>query len=450
MSERYVVLGLAVARADWFRTIGQWATAAMLPAEFLRCVSVEELRARLRSGRAFSAAVVDGSLPTVDRDLIALAAEQSVAVLVVDDEARRDWRALGAAAVLASQFSRDELLEVLAATSTPVGSAAYDDAVPAGPDSPGRGRLVAVTGPGGTGASTLAIALAQGLAGADVPWDATRGLRSDDAAGDAFAGPPAIILADLCRYADQAMLHDARVVVPSIQEVVEAHRTAVPASASLRDQTFEVPARGYRLLLGLRRPRHWVALRPHALARSMESLCAIGDVLVADIECDVEGEAETGSSDVEDRNAMARTALERADVVVVVGEPSMKGLFASVRVINELVGFGVGVERLLPVVNRAPRSPRVRAELTQALGELVMASLGAVARDLVSPSFVPVRPVGDALRDGVALPDGMARLLARGVLALLDRVPPRGSADGPEGRRLQPGSLPTFSSQERP
>ena len=30
MRERYVLLGLARARAEWFRTISQWATSAML------------------------------------------------------------------------------------------------------------------------------------------------------------------------------------------------------------------------------------------------------------------------------------------------------------------------------------------------------------------------------------------------------------------------------------
>jgi hypothetical protein len=30
MAERYVLLGLALARAEWFRTIGKWSTSAML------------------------------------------------------------------------------------------------------------------------------------------------------------------------------------------------------------------------------------------------------------------------------------------------------------------------------------------------------------------------------------------------------------------------------------
>ena len=45
--ERYVVLGLAPARSAWFRSVGLWANSGALPAEFLKCMSAEEMRARL-------------------------------------------------------------------------------------------------------------------------------------------------------------------------------------------------------------------------------------------------------------------------------------------------------------------------------------------------------------------------------------------------------------------
>jgi MinD-like ATPase involved in chromosome partitioning or flagellar assembly len=446
MEERYVLLGLAPARADWFRTIGSWATAAMLPCEFLRCVSIDELRARLRSGRAFSAVVVDGSLPGVDRDLIALASETSVSVLVVDDQELRDWRGLGAAAVMASRFSRDELLEVLAATSAPVGSATYDATPTDGHTAQRPGRLVAVTGPGGTGASTVAIALAQGLAAGDGRLDGP----ARSARRSSPTRPPEVLLADLCRTADQAMLHDSRVVVPSIQEVVEAHRTATPPRSGLLDQTFEVPARGYRLLLGLRRPRHWVALRPRALESTLDSLQRLVDVVVADVDPDLEGESETGSTDVEERNLLARATVARAELVVVVGEPSMKGLFSLVRTIEELVGFGFRADRVLPVINRAPRGLLARAELTKTLARLVSDNLGTVAAGLAPPLYLPDRAVDDALRDGVALPSSMARTLARGVAAVIERAAPAGHLDVPLPEPITPGSLSAFTIQEHP
>jgi hypothetical protein len=445
MRDRYVLLGLARARADWFRTVGQWATSAMLPAEFVRCVSAEELRARLRSGRRFSAAIVDGTVPGLDRDLVAAADEAGCRVLVVDDAANgRDWKGLGVAAVLAPVFSRDELLEVLAAHAEMVGAAVVEDGPTVDRVERPLGELVAVTGPGGTGASTVAIALAQGLANG-LGDDTSRRRRRGDA-----GTLPSVLLADLCRVADQAMLHDSRVVVPGVQEVVEAHRTSIPPRSTLLDQTFEVPARGYRLLLGLRRPRHWVAVRARALEATLDSLQRLTALVVADVDPDVEGEAETGSVDVEERNLLSRATIARAGAVVVVGDASMKGLYALVRTLTELLGFGVPVDRVVPVVNRAPRSPRPRAELTAALTELLSASAGVAADRLVSPLYLPERRVDEALRDGVALPAPLPALTARAVTAVLERAADRAASTAITPEPITPGSLTAFTAQERP
>ncbi len=444
MRERFVLLGLAPARAEWFRIVGQWATAAMLPAEFLRCVSVAELRARLRSGRAFSAVLIDGQLPGLDRDLIEEATTAGVSVLVVDGAARRDWCSLGAAAVLADPFSRDELVEVLQATARPIGSATDDRAEAPVTEPLREGRVLAVCGAGGTGASTVAIALAQALAAGEGQPDGRHG---------AATPTPTVLLADLCRVADQALLHDARTLVPSVQELVEAHRSATPSRELVWDQTFEVPERGYRLLLGLRRARHWVSLRPRAVEAALDSLQSIAEVLVVDVDPDIEGEEETGSRDVEDRNLLARATFSRAELALVVGEPSMKGLHALVRTIDDLVGFGVPVERLLPVVNRAPRSPRRRAEVTAAVASLAEGVLGAIAASrLANPVQLPERAVDQALRDGVALPAGLGRSLARGVSALEERLPERRTVPdaGAVPTPVAPGSLAAFTDDADP
>lgn len=445
MRERFVLLGLAPARAEWFRTVGRWATAAMLPAEFVRCVSVEEVRARLCSGRAFSAVLIDGRLPGLDRDLIEEARSAGVRVLVVDGAARRDWRALGAAAVLTEVFSRDELVEVLQATARPIGSATAEVGVTPVAEPARDGRLLAVCGPGGAGASTVAIALAQGMA------TGAGSERSGGGGGRGPAQPASVVLADLCRVADQALLHDARTLVPSVQELVEVHRSSVPAADQVLDQTFDVPERGYRLLLGLRRARHWVTLRRRAVDSALDSLQAVAEVVVADVEADIEGEAETGSRDVEDRNLLARAVLARAELVLVVGEPSMKGVHALVRTIDELVTFGVPVDRILPVINRAPRSPRRRAEVTAAVASLAEGGLGAIASArLANPLHLPERPVDQALRDGVALPSGMGRSLVRAVSALADRLPERRSdvSAVADPVAITPGSLGAFTAED--
>ncbi|MDQ1375241.1 MAG: hypothetical protein QOJ09_2579, partial [Actinomycetota bacterium] len=66
-AERYVVLGLGLPRSPWFSAVAHWATAGSIPIEFVKCVSVEDLGARLRSGRRFSALLVDAGMPGLDR-----------------------------------------------------------------------------------------------------------------------------------------------------------------------------------------------------------------------------------------------------------------------------------------------------------------------------------------------------------------------------------------------
>jgi hypothetical protein len=450
MRERYVLLGLARARADWFRTVGQWANAGVLPVEFLRCVSAEELRTRLRSGRPFSAVLVAADVPGLDRDLVAEARSVGTAVIVVDDEpARRDWRELGAAAVLGPSFSRDDLLDALGATSELVGGATLVEDEPVATASGPGGHLVAVTGPGGTGASTVAIALAQGIAAGTWLVGPPGASGSGAAVGRArSAQPPSVLLADLCLTADQAMLHDARTLVPGVQELVEAHRTAVPRLAELHEQTFEVPERGYRLLLGLRRRRHWATLRPRAVGATLDSLQRLADVVVADVESEVDGEAETGSLEVEDRNLLARATMARADVVAVVGEPSMKGIVALVRTIADLLGFGVPIERLLPVLARSPRSPRQRGELGRSVAELLTATAGAASARMCPVLHLPARDLDPYLRDGSPLPAPLPRSTARAVAAVLERAGAASAAAAAEPERIQPGQLSGFTPQE--
>jgi MinD-like ATPase involved in chromosome partitioning or flagellar assembly len=418
-SDRYVVLGLAHARSVWFRDVARWATSGSIPADFVKCVSVEEVVARLRSNRPFSALLVDGSLAAVDRDLCDTAAQAGCAVLVVeDDRVQRDWRALGASASLRPGLDHDDLMSALAAHAALI---ARGDAVPGpDPDAPRggwRGRLIAVTGAGGSGASTVAIALAQAL-------------------GDDVRNAGLVVLADLALDGDQAMLHDARDVVPGVQELVEAHRSGRPTHQDIRALTWSVTARRYHLLLGLRRRRDWTTIRPRSFEAALDGLRRSYRMVVCDIDADVDGERECGSVDVEERNVMARTVAATADVVLVVGTSSMKGIHSTVRVIDGLIDHGVEPTRLLTVLNRAPRNPAARARATEALGDLV-------AAPVPSPVFLPDRrKVDDALRDGARLPAALASPIVGAVGAVLDRL---GDADAPaadvEPVPIVPGSL---------
>src|SRR5205807_836131 len=185
---------------------------------------------------------------------------------------RSDWLALGAAAVLLDGFDREELLRALAAHATAI---AVGDQVPGtlddlAIDDPG-GTVVAVCGPGGTGASTVAIALCQGLA-------------EGKPRGATASGP--VILADLARRAEQSMLHDTGDIVPGVQELVEVHRNGQPGRDAVMGLTFLVEERGYHLLLGLRRSSAWAALRPRAFDAAFASLRHTFATVVADVDAD--------------------------------------------------------------------------------------------------------------------------------------------------------------------
>ena len=425
-SDRFVLLGLARPRATWFSEVSRWATSAIVPAEFVKCVSAEELRARLAGGRPWSAALLDGTLTVVDRDLLSAVREAGCAPIVVDDrDGSGRWRSLGAAAVLPTSFDRSALLEVLESCATsvlrPLGVPGDEQ------DDAGRSEhpatVVAVCGPGGTGASTVAAALAQGMA---------------DAA-------TTTLLADLARNAEQAVLHDVRDVVPGIQELVEAHRNGVPTADDVRSLTFSVVERGYALLLGLRRGRYWPTLRPRAFASAFESLRRSFDVVVCDVTADLEGEADAGSTDVEERNLAARTAVLEADVVLAVGRPGVKGVHALVRVLSDLAAVGVSSSRMVPVITCAPRSPRSRAEVAAALAELSAPALGGGATAPVL--FLPSRSVESALRDGTPIPAPLPGKLATAVRAVLDRTGPLARRD-PEPVPVAPGSLGSFAEGE--
>ena len=206
VSERFVILGLGQARSSWFTDLARMANSGGLPLELVKCVSHEEARVRLASGRAFSALLVDGGLPGVDRDLIDAARRAGVEVLVVDDpRVSRDWDALGATDVLPPSFAVADLLASLSALTQAIPRSVAGTVLPASTPKLWSGGLIAVTGAGGTGVSTIAAALAQGLA-------ARQGR------------PGAVLLADLALDADQGVLHHAPDVVPGLPELVEAHR----------------------------------------------------------------------------------------------------------------------------------------------------------------------------------------------------------------------------------
>ena len=121
-------------------------------------------------------------------------------------------------------------------------------------------------------------------------------------------------------------------------------------------------------LLGLRRHRDWTAIRSHPLKTAMNGLLRTYRFVIADTDADMEGESETGSKDVEDRNRLARTAITHGDPVIVVGAGDTLSLHSLVRTLVGLADSGIGVGRLLPVVNCAERRPRYRGQHSRSPG----------------------------------------------------------------------------------
>lgn len=434
MSEaRYVVLGVAHVRSAWFTEVARWSTSGVVPIEFVKCLSPTELRAHAARGRSFSAALLDATLPAVDRDLIHHLARHHIPALVVAGPVPdRAWADLGAAAVLTAHLAPAELLDALVAQAEPIHpttaatGAPFAVVDPVLDDATAPGPLIAVVGRSGAGASTIAVALAQELA--------DRVARAPDALGPMLGGAAAgcdrpVVLADLALHAHQAVLHDAGDVLPGLPELVDAQRDGTPSAADVLATTYDVPRRGYRLLLGLRRHAGWTALPARSLRAGIDGLRRAAAVVVADVDPDVEGEAETGSFDVEDRNHLARMAVQHAQVVVVVCRPHLTGIHGLVVLLGDLRAAGLDAQRVVVVVNGAPRLPRRRADLARTIGTLAQGS-GAPTSALAAYgalAFVPERRGLDDLHLAVArLPNAIARPVGHAVLQVLDQA---GSTD---------------------
>ncbi|MEZ5165735.1 MAG: hypothetical protein R2695_04290 [Acidimicrobiales bacterium] len=216
----------------------------------------------------------------------------------------------------------------------------------------------------------------------------------------------------------------------------------------IRAMAFDADARGYHLMLGLRRHRDWTAIRPRTFAAALDGLRRSYRVVVADIDPDVEGEAATGSLDVEDRNTMARVTVESADVIVVVGTCTTKGVHSLGRTIRDLVThLPHSGTRIRTLCNHAPRRPRKRAETTRALATLLGPELAAAVGN---PLFLPHRSdIDTAMRDGAALPATFTAPIARHVAS--GRTPPREHAAAPSPapfpEPIAPGSLGHWSEE---
>lgn len=395
-SSRFSILALARPRSAWLAELTRWTGSGIIGTDLVRCVSADEIRARLTSMRRFSAVMFDEHSLGVDRDLLAACTDASCASIVVTTGVpHRDWISLGADRTIDSSFGSDELLSTLRAVATPIELCDTVTAI-AGPvpdDSP-VAPLIAVTGGGGTGRSTVAIGLAQAL--------------------------PGSALIDGALDASLALMIGGVDIVPALQELVEAHRTGVPTSDEVRTTLSTCRRHGFDLLPGLRRHRDWTTLRPRAVEATVRSLRQAYPVVIADIDADVEGESDTGSFDISDRNSLARTIAGTADTVVITGRSDLTGLSRLVSTVATLIDFGVEPACIVPLVLRPTRSILSPTEIRRSIADL----LDRVVPDPTISAATVVelpRDLDALLLDGAPLPASFVEQLHRALPARPER-----------------------------
>ena len=356
--EHFVVLGAARPRTPWLTDVGQWSTSSTLPIEFIRCVSVDEVRARLMSDRRHSAVLLGEDCTGVDRDILETARDAKCApIIIADGKPRREWQSLGAASVITRPFTPDELLVALREHALGIERRPFRRSPAVVREERPNGHLITVLGAGGTGTSTLAMAIAGQLANGDLD------LRS--------GSTESIALIDASLNGDQARLHDLGDVVPGLPELVDLHRMSNPTDDDVRQHCWFSPRHGYDVLPGLRRHRDWTILRRRATVAALSSLRHTFDVVVADTDADLEGEAQTGSIDIEDRNVLARELVQTADLIVLTARAGVAGTSRSIQILRDLIELDVDPRRILLVILGAPRSTRRRSELTRTITTLV-------------------------------------------------------------------------------
>ncbi|WP_454852890.1 hypothetical protein [Promicromonospora soli] len=315
-----------------------------------RCAELHRLLAAAEAG-AGTAAVVSGDLPGLDREAVGRLRGAGLRVVAIEDPATPAARlaGLGCDVVVAGGDTED----LVAAVRGDAPEAAEPTA-PA-PDLGGRsGTIIAVWGPAGSpGRTTTAIELAAALAGIGATAQRRSGLlRRPRPVPRPHADT--VLLADADTYASSVtsrlgLLDDA----PGLAAAARAAGQGVLDVVTLaRHSPVVLPA--VRVLTGITRASRWPELPATSLdmvfqrCRELASWTVVdcGPVLEAD-------ELLMYDTRAPQRNGATLSALQAADVVVVVGGADPVGLQRLVRGMEDLRDAAVPVPAArLVVVNR--------------------------------------------------------------------------------------------------
>jgi MinD-like ATPase involved in chromosome partitioning or flagellar assembly len=316
-----------------------------------RCAELTELLAAAEAG-AGTAAVVSGDLPGLDREAVARLRGAGLRVVAVEDPATPVERLVGLGCDVVVAGGDAENLVAAVRGNAPEAA----EPVTVAPDLGCRsGTIVAIWGPAGSpGRTTTAIELAAALAGVGASAPRRSGLLRRPRPAPRPHGGDTVLLADADTYASSVtsrlgLLDDA----PGLAAAARAAGQGVLDVVTLaRHSPVVLP--GVRVLTGITRASRWPELPATSLdvvfqrCRELASWTVVdcGPVLEAD-------ELLMYDTRAPQRNGATLSALQAADIVVVVGGADPVGLQRLVRGLEDLRDAAVPVPAArLVVVNR--------------------------------------------------------------------------------------------------
>ena len=372
-----------------------------------RCADLTELLAAAEAGLG-RLAVVSGDLGLLDREAIDLLHRAGVRVVGIGDAAR-PWvgerlAALGADLVAvapqdepaAGSLVRDALA-ILDARDDEVPDAVRPEEI----RRPSRGLVVAVWGPtGAPGRTTVAVNVAAELAAA--------GRRTLLVDADTYGGCVAQVV---------GMLDEA----PGLAAAARAAGQGTLDLMTLARLTPSI-APDLRVLSGISRADRWPELPSSSLDAVWSVARGLAEWTVVDCGfCLEQDEVLSYDTRAPRRNAATLSALEAADVVLVVGAGDPVGIQRLVRGLGELTDLGLGATRVV-VVNRV-RASVAGPHPGDAVGQALARYAGVTDAHLVPDDRAAVDTAlleAQTLRE--AAPGSPVRRALAGVAARVDAV----------------------------
>ena len=374
-----------------------------------RCADLTELLAAAEAGLG-RLAVVSGDLDLLDREAIELLHRAGVRVVGIGD-ATRPWlgerlTALGADLVLLAPHDEVSAGSVVRDALAVLGAPTDDAPESSWPDEqtvrrPSRGLVAAVWGPtGAPGRTTVAVNLAAELAAA--------GRRTLLADADTYGGCVAQVV---------GMLDEA----PGLAAAARAAGQGTLDLMTLARITPTV-APDLRVLSGISRADRWPELPASSLDAVWTVARGLAEWTVIDCGfCLEQDEVLSYDTRAPRRNAATLSALEAADVVLVVGAGDPVGIQRLVRGLGELTDLGLASTRMV-LVNRV-RASVAGPQPGDAVGQALARYAGVPDACLVpddGPALDTALLEAQTLRE--AAPGSPARRALAGVAARLDAL----------------------------